>query len=96
MKTQVSSFRISLFPKILSFVSFGNLWCNSCVQFGDNLVFYFSNISWLQLQQETKWVNINFERRNLTSARKSHSVSNDLYVQLCTYLTDVPFLKQKT
>ena len=61
---------MSSFPKILSLKSFGNSWGNSCVQFGDNLMFYFSTISWLRLQQETKWVNVNFERRDLTSAQK--------------------------
>ena len=44
--------------------------------FGDNLVFYFSTISWLRLQQEATWVNINFERRDLTSIKKSHSSPN--------------------
>ena len=39
---------------------------------GDNLVLYFSTISWLRLQQKTEWVNINFERAELTSAHKSH------------------------
>ena len=34
-------------------------------------MFYFSTISWLWSQQETMWVNINFERRDLTSAEKS-------------------------
>ena len=29
---------------------------------GDNLVFYFSFIWWLRLQQETNWVNNNFEK----------------------------------
>ena len=67
MKTQVSSLKMSSFPKILSLKSFGNSWGNSCVQFGDNLMFYFSTISWLRLQQEAKWVNINFERRDFRS-----------------------------
>ena len=43
---------------------------------GDNLVFYFFNISWLRLQQNTKSVNIKFQRRDLTSAKKSHPSSN--------------------
>ena len=34
---------------------------------GNNLVFYFYTISGLRLSQETMWVNINFERRDLTS-----------------------------
>ena len=94
MKAEVSSLKIPLFPKILSLKSFGN----SCVQFGDNLMFYFSNISWLRRQQETKWVNINFERRDLTSAQTSTSYPSpdDLYVQLRTYWIDGPFLNQKT
>ena len=96
MKTQVNSLKISFFPKILGLKSFGNLWDKSCVQFVDNIVFYFSIISWLRLQQETKWVNINIERRNLTSVTKIHPVSDDLYVQLRTYLIDAPFLNQKT
>ena len=75
---------------------FGNLWGNSCVQFSDNVVFYFSIISWLRLQQETKWVNFNFERRGLTSEHKSHPLPYDLYVQLRTYLIDGPFLNQKS
>ena len=37
---------------------------------GDNLVFYFFNISWLRLQQNTKSVNIKLERRDLTAAQK--------------------------
>ena len=44
---------------------------------GDNLVFYFSTISWLRLQQETMWVNINFERRDLTSVLKVHLSPGD-------------------
>ena len=44
---------------------------------GDNLVFHFSTISWLQLQQEAKWVNINFERRDLTSTQKGHPSTDD-------------------
>ena len=44
---------------------------------GDNLMFYVSTISWLQLQQDTKWVNINFERRELTSARTSYRSTDD-------------------
>ena len=44
---------------------------------GDNLVLYFSSISRLRLQQETKWVNIDFERRDLTSAQNSHPSSDD-------------------
>ena len=35
-------------------------------------MFQFSAISWLGLQQETVLVNVNFERRGLTSAQKSH------------------------
>ena len=34
---------------------------------GDNLMFYFSTISWLQLQQKAKWVNIKFEKRDKCS-----------------------------
>ena len=34
---------------------------------GDNLVFYFSTILWLRLQQEKVWVNINFEIKDLHS-----------------------------
>ena len=44
---------------------------------GDNLVFYFSTISWLRLQQETMWVNVNFERRDLFSVQKSHPFPDD-------------------
>ena len=42
--------------------------CDSFVRSvsGDNFVFCFSTISWLRLKQETMWVNINFERRDLT------------------------------
>ena len=40
-------------------------------------------------------LNINFERRDLTSAQKSHSAPNDLYVKLRTYLIDGPFFNQK-
>ena len=35
-------------------------------------MFYFYTISGLGLSQETMWVNINFERRDLTSVQKSH------------------------
>ena len=45
--------------------------------FCDKLVFYFSTISWLRLQQETMWVNINFERTDLTPANKSHPSSDN-------------------
>ena len=48
-----------------------------CLVSGDNIVFYFSTISLLRFQQETKWVNINFERRDLTSAQKSHPFHNE-------------------
>ena len=44
---------------------------------GDNLVFNFSIISWLWLQQETMRANINFEKRDLTSAQKSHLSRDD-------------------
>ena len=44
---------------------------------GDNLVLYISTISWLRRQQEAMWVNINFERRDLTSAQKSHPFPDD-------------------
>ena len=64
METQVNSFKFSSFPKILCL----KLFCNSC---GNSYVSYFSTICWLRLQQETKWVNINFEKWNLTSAQKS-------------------------
>ena len=76
MKTQVNSLKISSFPKILNLKSFGNLWLVRLVS-GDNFVFYFSTISWLRLQQETMWVNINFERRDLTLAEKSHPSHDD-------------------
>ena len=79
MKTQVNSLKTSL---LNSLKSVGNSWGNSCVQFGDNLVFYFSTISLILFQQEAKWVNINFERRDLTSAQKSHppSKQRDVYM----------------
>ena len=35
-------------------------------------MFYFYTISGLGLSQETMWVDINFERRDLTSVQKSH------------------------
>ena len=38
---------------------------------------YFSTISWLRLQQETKWVNINFKRRDAISAQKSYPFPHD-------------------
>ena len=40
-------------------------------------MFYFSTIWWLRFQQETKWVNINFERTDLTSAQISHLSTDD-------------------
>ena len=58
-------------------------------------MFYFSTILWLRLQNEIKWANINFERRGVTSAQKSQPASDDLHVQLRTYLTFGPFLNQK-
>ena len=76
MKTQVNSLKICSFPKIQSLKSFGNSWLIRSVS-GDNFVFNFSTISWLWLQQETMWVNINFERRDLTSAQKRHSSPDD-------------------
>ena len=39
---------------------------------GDNLLFCFSTTPWLRLQHEAECVNINFERRDLNSPRKSH------------------------
>ena len=45
---------------------------------GDNLVFSLPIISWLRLQHETIWVNINFEKRGLTSALKSHPSPDDI------------------
>ena len=39
---------------------------------GDNLFFNGSSISWLWLQQEAKWININLERRDLDSLQKCH------------------------
>ena len=38
---------------------------------GDSLAFYISIISWLRFQREITWVNVNFQRRDLTSAWKS-------------------------
>ena len=35
-------------------------------------MFYLSTILWLRLQQESKWVKINFERKALTSPQESH------------------------
>ena len=43
----------------------------------DNFVFYFSTVSWLQLQQVTMWVNIKFERRDLASVQKIHPSLDD-------------------
>ena len=43
----------------------------------DNIVFYFSIISWLRFQQETMRVNINFERKDLFSVEKSHPSPDD-------------------
>ena len=80
MKTQVNNLKISSFPKILNLKSFGNLLVS-----GDNFVFYFSTISWLRLQQETMWVNINFERRGLTLAEKSHP-SHDNFGEIYLHL----------
>ena len=58
VKTQVNSLKISSFPKILSHQSLSTWWGNSSVS-GDNLVFFFPTTSWLQIQQETMWVNNN-------------------------------------
>ena len=35
-------------------------------------MFYVSTTPWLRRQQESEWVNINFERRDLNSPQKSH------------------------
>ena len=67
---------MSSFPMIVILKSFGNSlgnsWFSLVIYSGDNLLFYFSTISWLRLQQETVWVNIGFETRDLTSVQKSH------------------------
>ena len=51
IKTQVSSFNISLFPKIPSLKAFVRQLVRSVSD--DNLMFYFSPIPWLWIQQET-------------------------------------------
>ena len=76
MKTQVNSLKNCSFAETLSLKLFGNPWLVRSVS-GDNFVFYFFTISWQRLQQETMWVNINFERRDLTSAQKSHPSPDD-------------------
>ena len=38
---------------------------------------YFPTISWLRLEQETSWVDIDFEKKDLTSAQKSHPSPQD-------------------
>ena len=58
--------------------SLGNSWFSLVIYSGDNLLFYFSTISWLRLQQETVWVNIGFETRDLTSVQKSHPSPDDI------------------
>ena len=69
MKTQVNNLKVSSFLKILSLKS---------RQLVRNVVFYFSNDSWLRLQQQKKSANIKFERRDLTSAQKNHPSFDDL------------------
>ena len=87
MKTHVNSPKIASFSKILSFKLFN---CS-----GDNLMFYFFNISWLQLQQETKWININFERRDLTSAKKTHP--NLMFtLEIQEFMTHLQFFLSQT
>ena len=61
MKTRVNSLNIPSFPKILSLKVFVRQLMRSVS--GDNLVFYFSTISWLRFQQE--------------SAQKSHLSADD-------------------
>ena len=61
MKTRVNSLNISSFPKILSLKVFVRQLLRSVS--GDNLVFYFSTISWLRFQPE--------------SAQKSHLSADD-------------------
>ena len=73
-KTQVNSLNISSFPKIVR--KFVRQFVRSVSN--DNLVFYFPTFSWLRFRQERKWVNINFERRDLISAQKSHPSTNDV------------------
>ena len=75
IKAQVNSLKISSFLNILSLKLFGSSWRNSSVQF---LViiscFYFSIISTASAENN---VNINFKRRDLTSAQKSHRFPDD-------------------
>ena len=67
-----SSLKISSFPKILSLKSFGNSWGNSYVQFLVIISCFTFTLfhGYGRLQQETKWVSINFERQDLISTRK--------------------------
>ena len=74
MRTLVNSLEISWFFKILSLKLFSNSLDNSRVQF--LVIISCFTFSWLRLQQETKWVNINFKRRDLTSAQKNHHFLN--------------------
>ena len=70
---QGNSLKISSFRKIFwQFVR--QLLCSVS---GDDLVYFFPTISWLWLHQKTKWFNINFERRDLTSAQKSNRSLDD-------------------
>ena len=95
IETQVNSLKISSFPNILSLKSFGNSWGNSRFNLVIILCFTFPLFHGYGFSRETKWVNINFERRDLTSTQKSHSVPDDLNVQLRTYLIDGPFFNRK-
>ena len=95
MKAQVNSFKVSLFSKIVSLKLVANSSGNSPFQFLVIIVLFFHCF---MATASAGNININFERRNLTSGQRSHHTStlpDALYVQLCTYLIDSPFLNQK-
>ena len=67
MKTKDDKLKICSFLRNLSLRLFHNSWGKLFVQFLVIIVFYFSTVSWVRLQQEKMGVNITFERRDWQS-----------------------------
>ena len=83
VKTQVNSLKSSSFHKIISPELFNNSWGSSVS--GDNLLFYVPATPCLRLQQEAEWVNINFERIDISSPQKIYPPPNN-FGEICFFL----------
>ena len=93
MKTQVNSLKTSSFSEILKpYIVWQFVRQLVRSVFDYNLVLYLSTLSWLRLQQEAKWVNINFERRELTSAKRGYPTPDD-FGELLLWTTTVIYTK---